>query len=111
MVADNTGGWLVRVRSTAGVGQVYRGGVFVAGVLLIVLGFALVLVPGPFTIPPVLLGLWIWSTEFPFAQRLFQSVKRRGRSAWERVQTHPVVSTFVVLGGLATNGVAAWVLV
>jgi hypothetical protein len=105
------GGWRARVRSTAGLGQVYRVGVFIAGMLLIVLGFALVLVPGPFTIPPILLGLWIWSTEFPFAQRLFESVKLRGKKAWERVRTHPVVWTFVGLGGLTTNGVAAWALV
>jgi hypothetical protein len=68
-------------------------------------------VPGPFTIPPVLLGLWIWSTEFAFARRMFQSAKLRGRNAWEGARTHPVAWTLVVLGGVTMNGVAAWALV
>jgi hypothetical protein len=43
--------------------------VFLAGLLCIAAGVALSVLPGPLTIPPVLLGLWIWSTEFDWAQR------------------------------------------
>src|SRR5215211_5021685 len=76
------GGWRERVRSKPGVGQAYRVGVFVVGLLCIALGFALAVLPGPLTIPPVLLGLWIWSTEFRFAERLFESFERKAKEAW-----------------------------
>jgi len=109
--AGRCGGWRSRVHSTVGLSQIYRVGVFMVGLLLIVLGFALVLLPGPFTIPPVLLGLWIWSTEFAFAGRLLRSVELRGKKAWERAQRHPVASTLIVCGGLAATGAAAWALV
>src|SRR6478736_210418 len=46
---------------------------FVAGLLLILLGLALIVLPGPLTIPPVLMGVWLWSLEFEFArQRLLR---------------------------------------
>src|SRR3954467_1105555 len=64
-----------RIRSKPGLAQGYRIGVFVAGLACIALGFALAVLPGPLTIPPVLLGLWIWSTEFAFAKRFFDSFK------------------------------------
>ena len=41
---------------------------FVAGLLLILLGLALIVLPGPLTIPPILLGIWLWSLEFEFAR-------------------------------------------
>ena len=43
--------------------------VFVAGLLLILLGLVLIVLPGPLTIPPILLGVWLWSLEFEFARR------------------------------------------
>ena len=58
-----------RIRAKPGLAQVYRVGVFAAGLVCIAIGFALAVLPGPLTIPPVLLGLWIWSTEFRFAER------------------------------------------
>ena len=63
-VAVPRGSRRARIRSKPGLGQAYRVGVFVAGLLCIALGVALAVLPGPLTIPPVLLGLWIWSTEF-----------------------------------------------
>ena len=39
--------------------QAYRVGVFVLGLVFILGGFALAIFPGPLTIPPVLLGLYI----------------------------------------------------
>ena len=38
--------------------------VFLAGLLLILAGLVLVVLPGPLTIPPILLGVWLWSLEF-----------------------------------------------
>ena len=96
------------MRSKPGVGHAYRVGVFVAGLLCIALGFALAVLPGPLTIPPVLLGLWIWSTEFRFAERFFDSFKRKGREAWTHAKAHPTSSAAITIGGLATAGAAMW---
>jgi uncharacterized membrane protein YbaN (DUF454 family) len=101
-------GWRDRVRSKPGVGHAYRVGVFVVGLLCIALGFALAVLPGPLTIPPVLLGLWIWSTEFRFAERLFESFKRKARAAWAHAKRHPASSAAITVGGLAAAGVALW---
>ena len=96
------------MRSKPGLGQLYRVGVFVAGLLFIALGVGLAVLPGPLTIPPVLLGLWIWSTEFRFAQRLFESFKQKAREAWAHAREHPVSSAAITIGGLAAAGVAMW---
>src|SRR5829696_7583068 len=103
------GGWRDRMRSKPGIGHAYRVGVFVAGLLCIALGFALAVLPGPLTIPPVLLGLWIWSTEFRFAERLFESFKEKGRDAWRHAKVRPVTSSLVTIGGLAAAVAVAWV--
>jgi uncharacterized protein (TIGR02611 family) len=96
------------IRSKPGLGQVWRVGVFVAGLLFIALGVALMALPGPLTIPPVLLGLWIWSTEFAFAERFFSSFKRKADEAWEHARQHPRTSALVTGGGLAAAAVAFW---
>ena len=97
-----------RIRSKPGLAQAYRIGVFATGLLFIALGFALAILPGPLTIPPVLLGLWIWSTEFRFAERLFESFKRKARAAWAHAKRHPASSAAITVGGLAAAGVALW---
>jgi Putative transmembrane protein (PGPGW) len=102
------GSWRERVRSKPGLNQAYRVGVLVTGLLFIALGFALAVLPGPLTIPPVLIGLWIWSTEFSFAQRLFASFKRKAHEAWQHAEAHPVSSTAITVGGLAAAGTAVW---
>ena len=104
------GGWRDRVRSNPATRQPYRIGVFVLGLLFIAGGLALAVLPGPLTIPPVLIGLWIWSTEFAFAERLFDSFKDKARDAWEHAKEHPVSSATVTVGGLVAAGVAIWVL-
>lgn len=101
-------GWRERTRRKPGIGHAYRIGVFVAGLLCIALGLALAVLPGPLTIPPVLLGLWIWSTEFRFAERFFDVFKRKGREAWRHAQRHPVSSASITAGGLCAAGAAAW---
>lgn len=81
---------------------------FVVGLLFIALGFALAVLPGPLTIPPVLLGLWIWSTEFRFAERFFDAFKRKARAAWKHAKAHPVRSAAISVAGFAAAGVAMW---
>jgi hypothetical protein len=100
--------WRERARSKPGLSQAYRVGAFASGLFFIVLGFALAVLPGPLTIPPVLIGLWIWSTEFRFAQKLFESFKRKAHDAWQHAKAHPVSSTAITVGGLTAAGAAAW---
>jgi hypothetical protein len=90
------------------VGQAYRVAVFAVGLLFIAAGIALAVLPGPLTIPPVLLGLWIWSTEFAFAERFFDSFKEKAREAWAHAQRHPVSSAAITIGGLVAAGAAFW---
>ena len=97
-----------RIRARPVVGQAYRIGVFAVGLLCIALGVALAVLPGPLTIPPVLLGLWIWSTEFRFAERLFDSFKRKAREAWAHAKRHPASSATITIGGLVAAGVVFW---
>jgi hypothetical protein len=97
-----------RVRRKPGLGHAWRAGVFLAGLVLILGGFALVVLPGPLTIPPVLLGLWLWNTEFTWAHRFFHPFSEKGKEAWEHAKRHPVSSTVVTVGGLVAAGAAFW---
>jgi Putative transmembrane protein (PGPGW) len=97
-----------RVRSKPGLSHAWRVGVFLAGLVCIGGGIALAVLPGPLTIPPVLLGLWLWSTEFAWADRFFQPVKKKGHEAWAHAKRHPVSSSAVTLAGLVGAGVVLW---
>lgn len=82
--------------------------VFVAGLLFILLGFLLLALPGPLTIPPILVGLYIWSTEFAWADRLLERAKKQAREAWANAKAKPVLSTVITLGGLLAVGVVIY---
>jgi len=97
-----------RIRRKPGLRHAWRAGVFLAGLVCIAGGFALAVLPGPLTIPPVLLGLWIWSTEFEWAHRMFSAFAEKARETWEHAKRHPVTSTLVTVGGLVAAGVAIW---
>jgi hypothetical protein len=101
-------GWRARTRRKPGIGQAYRVGVFVLGLALIALGGVLLIFPGPLTIPPVLLGLYVWSTEFSWAHRWFEQAKQKGQEAWQHAKVHPVSSTIITVGGLVAAGVVIW---
>lgn len=103
-----SGSFRARVRGKPGVRQLWRAAVFVVGLVCILGGFALVVLPGPLTIPPIVLGLWIWSTEFAWAHRFFAAAAEKGREAWEQAKRHPVSSTIVTVGGLLMAGVLIW---
>lgn len=103
-----THGWRARLRRNPALRLVYRVVVFVVGLALIALGAALSVLPGPLTIPPVVLGLWVWSTEFDWAHRLWEAGRRKGVEAWEHAKRHPVSSTVVTVAGLVAAGVAFW---
>jgi len=86
----------------------WRVSIFLAGLLCILAGFALVVLPGPLTIPPIIVGLWIWSTEFEWAHRFFSIWKEKGQDAWDHAKRHPVSSTAITIGGLVAAAVAIW---
>ena len=97
-----------RIRSRPGLAQVWRIGVFVVGLLCAALGVALAVLPGPLTIPPVLLGLWVWSTEFRWARRFFDSFRTKARDAWSHARRHPVSSVVITVGGFVAAALAFW---
>ena len=66
------------------------------------------MLPGPLTIPPVLLGLWVWSTEFEWARRVFVTFRRKARDAWQHARQHPVSSAAVTVAGLAAAALVFW---
>ena len=89
-------------------GPAWRVLVFVAGLVCIAIGIALIVLPGPLTIPPVIVGLWIWSTEFEWAHRFFEVWKKKGQEAWGHAKRHPVSSSVITVGGLVGGGVLIW---
>jgi hypothetical protein len=101
-------GWRARVRRTPGGALLLKAGAFVLGLLFILLGVALAALPGPLTIPPILLGVWIWSTEFAWAERLLDRAEASAREAWGNARRRPVLSALVTVGGLVAAGVGIW---
>ncbi|HWG93611.1 MAG TPA: PGPGW domain-containing protein [Mycobacteriales bacterium] len=100
--------WRDRVRRTPGGRQFLKAAVFVLGLAFVLLGVALAALPGPLTIPPILLGVWIWSSEFAWADRLLERAKRSAREAWDNAKRRPVVSALVTGSGLVALGVGLW---
>ena len=82
--------------------------VFVVGLLLIILGLVLIVLPGPLTIPPILLGVWVWSREFEFARRLMHPVRRKGAIVWAEAKQKPIHTTVVTVLGLVGAAVVVW---
>ena len=102
--------WRRRLRNRPVVAEAYRCAVFALGLLLIASGIALSVLPGPLTIPPVVLGLWVWSTEFAWAQRLFHRFAVKGRQAWAQAKAKPVVTSILTVAGLAAAAAMIWAL-
>ena len=100
--------WIKRLREKPGTREVYRLVVFVIGLAFIALGIALAVLPGPLTIPPVLLGLYIWSKEFRFAEKLFDGFQEKAKEAWEHAKAKPKSSAALTVFGLILAGAAFW---
>ena len=105
---QSTTGFRARLRRTPGGALLLRAVVFVVGLLFVLLGVALVALPGPLTIPPILLGVYVWSTEFAWADRLLERARRSAREAWEQARRRPVTSALVTGGGLVALGVGIY---
>ena len=103
--------WKSAVRRTPGGSSAVKAIVFVAGLLFILLGVALIALPGPLTIPPILVGLYIWSTEFAWAERLLARARRSAEEAWANAKQRPVTTAVVTIGGIVALGVGVWLVV
>jgi hypothetical protein len=101
-------GFRARIRAKPGGAHALKVVVFLLGLLCIALGAVAIVLPGPLTIPPILLGLLIWSTEFAWADRLLDRAKASAQEAWEQAKKRPVISSIVTGGGLVGAGVAIW---
>lgn len=82
--------------------------IFVLGLVFVLGGFALVVLPGPLTIPPILVGVYIWSLEFGWARRLRVRVNRKAQEAWANAKRHPVRATAITVSGLVAAAVVIW---
>lgn len=96
------------MRRTPGGALLLKGLALVVGLAFIALGLALIVLPGPLTIPPVLVGLYVLSLEFSWADRLLDRAKDSGRQAWGTAKAKPVSTGLVTVGGLALAGAAFW---
>lgn len=97
-----------RYQGSPGARAGLKAAVFVVGLLFVLVGLALTVLPGPLTIPPVLAGVYIWSLEFPWARRLRVRVNKSAREAWRNAQAHPARAIAVTVLGLVAAGVAIW---
>jgi uncharacterized membrane protein YbaN (DUF454 family) len=99
-----------RVRRLPAGEVIVHGAVFLLGAAFIALGLVLAVLPGPLTIPPVLLGLAIWSLEFDFAQRWLAPIQRRAQQAWDAAKARPWRTGAVTCGGLVAAAAAGFAL-
>lgn len=60
--------------------------VAVLGGTLILLGALLVVLPGPFTLPLILLGLVVLASEYHWAERLLEKSRQRAAQAGRRLR-------------------------
>ena len=106
-----------RVRSwfyaRPGGAQIWRGGVAVGGLVVVIIGIVLLAVPGPGWLV-IFFGLGIWATEFAWAKSLLRFGRRTVRTwtAWLRRQPR-WLSALVGAVGLVTLGAlaaGAWLL-
>lgn len=100
--------WKRTMRRTPGGAHTVKVVVFLAGLFFILLGLALAALPGPLTIPPILLGVYIWSTEFPWAERLLDRAKRSAQEAWEKAKARPIITGLVTASGIVAFAVGVW---
>ena len=95
-----------RVRRLPAGEIIVHGTVFLLGAAFIATGLALVVLPGPLTLPPILVGLAIWSLEFDFAQSLLDRAKVAAQKAWDEATEHPWRSGIISGTGLVLAVVA-----
>ena len=91
-------------------GGLKRVGVFALGSVLNLLGAAAWLLSVLLMAPLMLAGLWVWSHEFDWAERMLTRFRGWTHKLWCRARAHPVrwgVTTVVSIGATTT---AYWLL-
>ena len=58
--------------------------IFVVGVALVLLGIALIPLPGPFSIPLMIAGLAVLATEYVWAEKALATVKQQATQAKDK---------------------------
>ena len=107
--ATETPGWRERVKKHRGPRYAYRAGVFLLGLLVILACLGLwTFLPAPLAIPPMLIGVWIWSTEFRFAGGLLGWLKDKAQAGRDNAKKHPVKFGLVTAGGLLVTAAGYW---
>ena len=103
------GGKRDRVKEHRGPRWAYKAGVFLLGLLVILgcLGLWTVL-PAPLAIPPMLFGLWLWSTEFAWAEKPFEKLKAAGQRARDKAKERPGMFAIVTIAGLVVAAAGYW---
>ena len=100
--------WRDQIRRRPGLAQTWRVAVFALGLVFLAFGFALIVLPGPLTIPPMLMGLWIWSSEFAWARRFFTAFSDRAEATWQHARRHPRSTIAVTVSGLLIAAAVSW---
>ncbi|EAP98962.1 hypothetical protein JNB_02300 [Janibacter sp. HTCC2649] len=100
--------WRQRLRANPTTAKVYRVGVFLLGLVIVVVGLLLIPFPGPGWLI-VIAGLAIWATEFEKAQRVLEFVKSKLR-IWEEwvKRQNLLVKGLVGIVGVAFIATVLW---
>jgi hypothetical protein len=107
--ATQVPGWRDRVKSHRGTRYAYLTAVFLVGLLVILACLGLwTFLPAPLAIPPMLIGVWIWSTEFPFAGGLLEWLKDRAQTGRDYAKEHPVKFGLITLAGFLVGVAGYW---
>ena len=101
--------WWCWCRETERRHRLLRVGVFVVGLLLILVGVVMWLVSALLAVPPVFVGLWLWSREFHWGHRLFKAFLGRARSLSSRVKARPMRWAVVTVAGVGVAWALYWV--
>jgi hypothetical protein len=100
--------WWTWCRATRGRHHVFRAGVFVLGLLLILVGATMWLASVLLAAPLMFVGLWVWSREFHWGHRLLRGFLRRAARLWSRVRASPVRWSFMTVCGVAVAWAGYW---
>jgi uncharacterized protein (TIGR02611 family) len=102
------------VRARPGGPQIWRGGVALGGLAVIIVGIILLAAPGPGWLV-IFLGLGIWATEFDWARSLLRRVRRTVGTwtAWWGRQPHWLAVLVAAVAVMTVVAVAAgaWLLI
>ena len=100
--------WRQRLRQRTGLNACFRGFVFLAGLLVLLLAGAVWMFSALLTLPPALAALWIWSREFHWGQRLLHRVSRYGRRMRTKVSARPARWAAITAAGFAGGAACSW---